>query len=159
MVAAVLGRILKRVSVQSPGCWVWEGAKNPGGYGMVKVDGRGQLVHRLVWTGLVGAIPEGLVIDHLCRVVACVNPDHLEPVTHTENVRRGAAPHIAGVRNANKTHCPQGHEYSEENTFTDAGSRRCRTCVRARLREYEKTRPDRREYMRQWRAQQRRKSE
>src|SRR4051812_43428872 len=72
------------------GCWLWAGAKNDRGYPQVGHEGRTVYAHRLYYTLLVGAIPPGLDLDHLCRKRSCVNPQHLEPVTHAENVRRGA---------------------------------------------------------------------
>lgn len=108
-------------------CWEWSAYKLQG-YGRFGVGGSrangGRIVyaHRWAYEALVGPIPEGLTLDHLCRNRACVNPEHLEPVTPQENTRRGAIL---------KTHCPQGHPYSGENLFygTD-GSRRCRECNR-----------------------------
>lgn len=84
-----------------------------------------------MYEAFVGPIPDGLQIDHLCRVRHCVNPAHLEPVTIAENVRRGAAA---------QTHCKYGHEYTPENTVIHHGGRECRTCnrIRSRRRYYEK---------------------
>lgn len=70
------------------GCWLWLGALNTGGWGQVKRQGFENYVHRIAYTELVGPIPEGLEIDHLCHVRNCVNPDHLEAVTQLENLRR-----------------------------------------------------------------------
>jgi hypothetical protein len=70
-------------------CWLWTGAKTSSGYGMVSHDSGVRPVHRVVYELLVGSIPDGLVIDHLCSVRNCVNPAHLEPVTNAENVSRG----------------------------------------------------------------------
>lgn len=107
-------------------CWLWTGATTVG-YGRF----RGSGVHRMAYEELVGPIPDGLVMDHLCRVRHCVNPAHLEPVTLAENVRRG----LSGRYQASKTHCPQGHEYSPENTYvTKVGQRKCRTCYISRRR-------------------------
>jgi hypothetical protein len=99
--------------------------------------GHHDLAHRKAYTDAFGPIPEGLEIDHLCRVRHCVNPDHLEAVTHVENMRR--AHEVWGFTswgaqaNAGKTHCPQGHEYTEANTYArQRGSRDCRTCMRER---------------------------
>lgn len=73
------------------GCWVWMGELNRNGYGRVAFGGSRPVVHRLVWILVKGWIPEGTVVDHLCRVRCCCNPAHLEPVTHAENTRRGEA--------------------------------------------------------------------
>src|SRR5688500_4996363 len=70
-------------------CWLWTGARHPLGYGHVRYGNRTSAAHRVAWELINGPIPEGLTLDHLCRVPACVRPDHLEPVTHRENVRRG----------------------------------------------------------------------
>ncbi len=93
--------------------------------------------HRVVYEALVGPIPEGLVLDHLCRVLNCVNPNHLEPVTHQENVRRGVGPTAV---NSQKTHCPQNHEYTKENTYYGNGSRYCKICLSVkRKNRYQRT--------------------
>src|SRR5262245_17929513 len=99
-------------------CWLWEGAQYSNGYGMFRVSiskkKRRFLSHRYAYELLVGPIPIGLEIDHLCRVTSCVRPDHLEPVTHRENVRRGYS--WAGI-NSKKTECPQGHPYTAKTTY------------------------------------------
>lgn len=79
----------KRVRVAESGCWEWQGAKNSRGYGCVAVNGKSQLAHRRAFELLVGPIPPGLQIDHLCRVQTCCNPEHLEAVTPLVNKRRG----------------------------------------------------------------------
>lgn len=91
--APLLERLADRIEVESPGCWVWTGFLMANGYGTftAKESSGTQLAHRLVWEELVGRIPEGLTLDHLCRVRRCVNPDHLEPVTFIVNVRRSGA--------------------------------------------------------------------
>jgi len=106
-------------------CWLWTGALSSG-YGVVGYEGRHLRVHRVVYELLVGPIPEGLTLDHLCRVRSCCRPEHLEPVTATVNKERGESP---AAKNARKTHCNKGHEYTEANTMLDAkGKRRCRRC-------------------------------
>lgn len=112
------------------GCWEWQAAKRDG-YGnySVQVDGnhRNVSAHRFAYEALVGPIPEGFEIDHLCKNRSCCNPSHLEVVTGTENTRRGDSP--SGL-NARKTHCNQGHEYNDENCYflPNGGGRRCRVC-------------------------------
>lgn len=106
-------------------CWPWTSATQPNGYGYFMCDGD-RYAHRLAYTLAVGPIPAGLQIDHLCRNRGCVNPAHLEPVTPRENVIRGVGP---SARNAKKTHCQNGHEFTEENTYRDKrGHRLCRIC-------------------------------
>ncbi len=116
-------------------CWEWTGKAAKTGYGIVSHNDKQQLVHRFVWEQLVGEIPDGLQIDHLCRNRLCCNPDHLEPVTSLENSRRGQS----WSHNTSKTHCPKGHPYSGRNliTRTDRGNgRECQTCANARSRDY-----------------------
>ena len=116
-------------------CWVWSAARDRYGYGKFGLNGAIVLTHRLAYESIVGPIPEGLELDHLCRVRACCNPAHLEPVTHQENARRGDA---GGVnhRNRVKTHCLKGHAFDAANTYvTPTGARKCRTCKAATLRQ------------------------
>lgn len=136
------------------GCWLWTGShkRRPdgtGGYGTIstggtaKNGGRQVPAHRYSYELLVGPIPPGLDLDHLCRVRHCVNPAHLEPVTRSENLRRGRllgqpdGGAVAAHQRA-KTHCPRGHEYTPENTYVLPArptARYCRECHREHTRE------------------------
>ena len=112
-------------------CWLWVGGKARGGYGQFRLGGM-VAAHRFSYELLVRPIPAGFTIDHLCRTPACVRPDHLEPVTLRENIRRGNS--VTAI-NARKTHCPQGHAYDGANTHTPpSGGRWCRSCDRERKR-------------------------
>ncbi|HET6917593.1 MAG TPA: HNH endonuclease signature motif containing protein [Acidimicrobiales bacterium] len=130
-------RIWRRIDA-STDCWVYRGRLNTQGYGdatSAKAERR-VLVHRFVYELLRGPIPNGLDLDHLCRVRACCNPDHLEPVTHRVNMLRGEAPTSI---NARKTHCDYGHPLSGDNLNLVPNGRQCRTCTR-RLRAERRTR-------------------
>ena len=120
-------------------CWLWTASKFYTGYGRF-YTGPGQFglerkiecAHRVAYELVKGPIPEGLQIDHLCRVPACVNPDHLEAVTRRENWIRGEAP---SAKAHLLPHCKYGHEYTPENTYMKKqGGRSCRQCHR----EYQK---------------------
>lgn len=129
-------------------CWIWVGSRSGtfGGYGYVRVGadrGGGRLpAHRAMYQELVGPVPEGMTLDHLCRNRGCVNPDHLEPVTMRENALRGTSP---WAKNARKTHCPRGHELVTENCvpyYLKRGRRYCAMCARETSRRaYLKSRP------------------
>lgn len=115
---------------KTDGCWNWTGSGTPKGYGMFMPAGKQRVyVHRYVYELMVGPIPEGLTLDHLCRNRSCVNPQHLEPVTRGENALRGSGP---AAQNSRKTACPQGHPYTSETTSSYAGHLRCRVCDIAR---------------------------
>jgi len=109
----------------STSCWLWTGYVNPNGYGMVGGLGRTTYAHRLAYERWRGPLASGMVVDHVCRIRHCTNPDHLEAVTNRENILRGVG---ATAVNARKTHCKRGHEFTPENTWTYQGMRRCRAC-------------------------------
>jgi len=126
------------------GCWVWCALKIRG-YGQFLVGGQARRVvdrrlvkaHHLAYRLLVGPIPSWLQIGHLCRNRACVNPAHLELITHHEKHRRDNSGKAGGAFQRNKTHCPQGHPYDEANTrFDSRGHRQCLACRRERSRQY-----------------------
>jgi hypothetical protein len=123
-----LDRFMSHVRVLSSGCWEWTGHLN-NGYGKFWIDGRPMRNPRAAWTVQRGPVPKGLEPDHLCRYRPCVNCDHMELVTHLENVRRGNA----GKHLLDRTHCAKGHPYTERNTRVriqkNGNPRRtCRTC-------------------------------
>lgn len=119
-------------------CWEWTACRSRGYGRFARGPEHGSatvFAHRWAYEHLVGPIPEGLVLDHRCRNTICVNPDHLEPVTIGENVRRG--------RNWKRelTHCKRGHAFSPENTLRrDEGGRKCRTCNSATARAWRRAR-------------------
>lgn len=113
-------------------CWLWTAGTCKDGYGRFRLDGRVQQAHRVAYELLVGPIPEGLELDHVCRVTACVRPDHLEPVTHQENMARG---HY-GRRDC----CKRGHLFTPENTRWVESGRRCRKCAVENTRRYQERR-------------------
>lgn len=144
-------------------CWIWQGCVNEKGYARDKLPplyDRTRAVHRASYEAYVEPIPEGLQIDHLCCVTSCVNPDHLEPVTQEENLRRQAERTGLGDKDrprpakkyrprVPKTRCSRGHEYTPENTklAVNGGGytiRLCRTCLRVTARRKKLRRKERR---------------
>lgn len=123
------------------GCWLWSGSLVWGGYGQFKVSRNTVRAHRFSYQFLVGPIPDGLHLDHKCRVRSCVNPDHLRPVTIRENNLLGEGP---AAWNMAKTHCPAGHEYTPENTRIGGRnkSRFCRACQAEANRAFRIAHPD-----------------
>ena len=124
-------------------CWTWTGSHFQSGYGQQWVNGKNCKAHRVSYVAAIGPIPDGLVLDHLCRNHACVRPDHLEPVTDRVNVLRGEGP--AAV-NAAKTHCPVGHPLTRDNLTPyelKHRGRNCLACARERNRRYKQRKKER----------------
>lgn len=113
------------------GCWEWHTGRDTNGYGIYILRGKQSRAHRVSYEEYIGPIPEGLVLDHLCRNRSCVNPQHLEPVTVLENARRGSIPNSKYCRN-------DLHEMTAENVIRRGGFRHCRACEKARLQRYAK---------------------
>jgi len=143
----VEARFWEKVDKSGPrGCWVWTASVNPRtGYGQFIVMGakRGypRMAHRVAWELMRRPLAPGEVIDHLCRNRACVNPDHLQPVTNRVNILRGIAP---SAINARKDECNSGHKFTPENTYVPPGRptvRQCRKCARRREQERRQRRP------------------
>ncbi len=124
-------RFWGKIEILASGCWGWKGGLTLG-YGSFFVRGGTRRAHRVSYELFKGPIPDGLTLDHLCRVRNCVNPAYLEPVTQHKNVLRGGG--LAAI-NARKTHCPRGHPYSPENTQMEGRKRRCRICSQLLHRE------------------------
>lgn len=139
----LLERFWAKVDVGGPDdCWVWTAARTTAGYGQLSAGFAGKpqtlLAHRFSYEIAAGPVPDGLHLDHLCRVRHCVNPAHLEPVTIRDNLMRGET--LAAANRA-KTECPKGHPYDALNTrIRPDGARACRTCGRANWQRWDAAR-------------------
>lgn len=130
-------RFLAKVDKRDDGCWLWNAYKTPEGYGQFWNGGGHSLAHRWSYEHYVAPIPSGLVIDHLCRNPACVNPAHLECVTMGENTARGTAYEVIRALAKQKTHCKRGHPLFGDNLRIDSrGDRSCRACMALKGKEW-----------------------
>ena len=137
-------RLKSRMAITPNECWEWLLSRDEDGYGKTHLGSRAEgtfryvSAHRAMYEVVVGPIPDGLQLDHLCRNRACINPAHLEPVTLQENLRRGFPGRRAGGdRGAQRGNaCSYGHPYTEENTRQNKNGRACRPCDRRRSAEY-----------------------
>ncbi|MFJ1461805.1 HNH endonuclease signature motif containing protein [Nocardia sp. N2S4-5] len=123
-------RLAAKIAInESTGCWEWSGCRTASGYGRAWDGKRADWAHRVLYRIARGEIPEGKVLDHLCRVRHCVNPAHLEPVTDRENTVRGVCPEVTRARHRAKKFCKRDHELFGANVYIDRrGHRVCRTC-------------------------------
>jgi hypothetical protein len=128
-------RFWRKVEVIPNGCWLWTAGKFSNGYGCFYLGGkprRNALAHCFSYEHFVDRVPVDRELDHLCRVRHCVNPQHLEPVTRSENLLRSP---LIGIANR-KTHCKNGHPLSGENLYLSQGKKHCRECRLARKRAH-----------------------
>lgn len=124
-------RFVKKISAQYSGCWEWTASCNQKGYGNFYYCRCVGKAHRFAWEQAHGPVPDGMVLDHICKNRKCVNPKHLRTVTNRDNVLHNSESVIA--RNAKKTHCKHGHEFTTENTIVrSSGGRDCLICKRER---------------------------
>lgn len=148
----ILTQFFQRIEITNH-CWLWNGRKTNGGYGVFSFNNNVIRAHRFSYELFKNEIPVNLDLDHLCRNTKCVNPQHLEPVSKYENQKRSP------ITNMNKTHCPQGHEYSSDNLYVSPkGFRFCRICKNAHER-LRRTKPEyklyNKEYSRKYRKERR----
>lgn len=119
----------KCIPEPNSGCWLWIGAQHVRGYGSLKFNGQARRAHQVAFNAAGLAQPLNTELDHKCRTTCCVNPEHLDPVTHDVNVLRGEG---IAANYARRTHCKHGHEYTPENTYFPPWEKRparmCRAC-------------------------------
>jgi hypothetical protein len=124
-------RLLAKIKIEGD-CWLWTGSQWHG-YGQIRISRKWRKAYRVSYEEFIGPVPAGLELDHVCRRPECINPAHLEPVTHRENILRGSAP---AALQARKTHCVNGHPLSGENLRLEGRHRRCRICAIERARRW-----------------------
>ena len=133
-------RFMDKVLVIPDGCWEWQGANNgKSGYGRFYYNGKNRCAHRVSYELFVGEIPLNKTIDHICRNHLCVNPKHLRIMSQRENILIGVG---IPAKNAIKTHCPNGHPYTKENTRIYKNQRYCRMCIRLASRRLKRRKLD-----------------
>lgn len=118
-------RLARRVVVSNAGCWEWQGETNRSGHGRISWKGTRRSIYRVTYELAGGVVPDGYEMDHLCRNPRCCNPQHVEPVTHAENMRRGRQAFVLGGQ------CHSGrHVLTEHNVYVNPsdGQRRCKDC-------------------------------
>lgn len=124
-------KLLMRARIVPGECWPWLASLDNKGYGKISVNNKQVGAYRAAYESFVGPVPQGLELDHLCRNRRCINPSHLEPVTHQENCRRGFG---------SVTHCWRGHPFDDANTYLYGGKRCCKACNRLSVMAYQKRR-------------------
>lgn len=132
----IQGRFWTNIEHNSQGCWLWRGAKNNLGYGCTWYMGQAYVAHRLAWKLWGNVLQSGLELDHLCKNRNCINPNHLEAVTHRENILRGVSP---AATHAKKTKCPKGHNFDRTITRKTGKTQRvCSICIKEYAKWYRK---------------------
>ena len=132
-IASAIDRFWSRVE-KTDTCWLWMGCLASNGYGFFKYDYRQMRAHRFAWQITYGPVPKNMLVCHKCDVRRCVNPEHLFIGTQLDNIHDMLKKGRERPWGRTVTHCPRGHEYTDENTYTTGTSRQCRTCVLASLR-------------------------
>jgi hypothetical protein len=122
------------VRIPESGCWVWEKSLTNLGYARIAHNGKARHAHRVSFENYIGKVPDGLELDHLCKVRCCVNPNHLEPVTRYENISRSAAWTYRKAR----THCPKGHELTDDNKYTAKSLGNKYLCLKCKIQRDKK---------------------
>lgn len=116
-------------TILSGSCWLWIGELQKNGYGRLRIGSKWQLAHRYSYVVYTGNAIDDLTLDHLCRVRNCVNPRHLKPCSQKENILAAHSQSVAKMRK-DQTHCVNGHEFTEKNTYWRRnGCRTCRRCA------------------------------
>lgn len=131
-------RFLPKIKILNNGCWEWKTGIIKTEYAIFTINHKRISAHRFIYEYFYNEINPNLSIDHLCKNRRCVNPLHLEQVTQQENCRRGNGGKIRGLQLKSKTHCPQGHPYSKENTYTTPKNKRmCRICTKLHFQQFQ----------------------